>query len=220
MKKAVIQDILKKKNNYTVYEKYKRFYVEDFSDKRIPEVTVHGRFQSSLHINHFYTYVATGFRIAKKVHFLITNPDLNEWDSSEGVLDRVMPDNNPFTYEERIYMIKKLLKEVGVPNDRYDFTPFKITETSEWEKILNKNIPNLVNTYGDWSKAKLAKFKEMNYKVIHSKYPKMFDVSGTKVREVLKIKYSTSEKKKRLINIGHMEEAIPSLLSVASRKVF
>jgi hypothetical protein len=44
---------------------------------KIPDVTVHGRFQPPLHINH-WGYVREGFERAKHVTVLITNPFQDE----------------------------------------------------------------------------------------------------------------------------------------------
>ena len=42
--------------------------------KKLPIITVHGRFQPPFHINH-WKYISTAFDLAERVRILITNPN-------------------------------------------------------------------------------------------------------------------------------------------------
>jgi nicotinamide mononucleotide adenylyltransferase len=183
---------------------------------KIPLVTVHGRFQPPLHVNHF-DYISHGFDIAEKVRILITNPDLKESSVVEAS-HRNKSENNPFTYDERVEMFGSFFDEYGIPESRYEFKPFDITDEAVWSLVLDKHIPNLINTYGSpWSAKKLELFNERGYPVIHLNNAKKMDVSGTKLREVIFSSLSNEEKKKELISIGYMKEAIPGLFKVLEK---
>jgi len=216
MKETILRDILAEKKTKVITANYTKLNLEDFADFRIPEVTIHGRFQPPLHINHFYLYVATAFRIAKKVQILITNPNLDESDVNEST-HRNKKENNPFTYEERVEIFEKFFENFGIPNSRYEFKPFDITAEDNWLNILDKNIPNLINTYGKWSEAKLSKFQTKGCKVIHSNFPKLINISGTDIRKILFSDLDEDQKKEKLINAGLMPEAVEPVLKILKK---
>ena len=217
MKKAILRDIFVKKEIKKISKIYTKYDIEHFASFRIPEITVHGRFQPPLHVNHFYTYIATGFRIAEKVRILITNPNLTESNVSEAP-HRNAKDSNPLTYDERVKIFKQFFKNIGIPKSRYDIKPFDITNKKTWKNTLNKDVPNLINTYGDWSKAKLSKFQDSGYKVIHSSFPKIINVSGTQIRKLLFGNMELEKKKKALLKAGLMPEALNAVLDVFMKK--
>jgi nicotinamide mononucleotide adenylyltransferase len=217
MKEAILHDIFAKKEIRKIEDSYSKYDPAGFAGFRVPEVTIHGRFQPPLHVNHFYTYVATGFRIAEKVHILITNPDLDEADVTEAI-HRNTGTSNPFTYDERIRIFKGFFRNIGIPESRFDFKPFNITDENGWGGALEKDIPNLVNAYSRWSMTKLVKFRDKGYKVIHSRFPKIVNVSGTSIRKILQSDLSGKEMKEALLNGGLMPEAIESVLEVFEDK--
>lgn len=212
-----MNEILKEKETCDFSQRYMKYSSEDFVSYRIPEITVHGRFQPPLHVNHFYTYVSIAFQIANKVLILITNPDLSETKVNEAS-HRSSIENNPFTYDERIEIFTSFFNNIGMSSEKYEFKPFKITDEKEWYNTLDRNTPNLVNTYGAWSEAKLSKFQELGYKVIHSSFPKLVNVSGTSIRSVLKEKLNEDDKKITLIKNGLMPQSVDQILEVYNQK--
>ena len=196
--------------------KFKVYNFKFNSKRKLPVVTVHGRFQPPLHINH-WNYVSPAFDLADKVTILITNPNLDESDVKE-TNHRNKKENNPFTYEQRVKIFQKFFEAMRIPAKRYEFKPFKITSDADWDKILSKAVPNLVNTYGPWSRAKLEKFKVLGYKVIHSDKHKIIDVSGKNIRKILSRLLPQAELKKKLVKAGYMKEAIDGLFKVLKKK--
>ena len=208
----MLKQILLSKPHFKFMGRYEVFNYEKFSNGKIFSITVNGRFQPPLHINH-WNYISNAFRIADKVSILITNPDLNEPAIRESV-SRNKPENNPFSYEERTKIFESFFDTIGIPRCKYEFKPFRITDEKDWSNILDKEIPNLINTYGEWSNTKLEKFKKLGYKVIHSSIPKVKKISGTLIRKILKENISTAEKKIKLIEAGYMPEAVNGLFNV------
>lgn len=178
---------------------------------KYPAVTVHGRFQPPLHINH-WNYISRAFELADKVIILITNPNLDESSVGEAS-HRNKPENNPFTYGQRIQIFESFFDAMGIPRSRYEFRPFVITDERAWDG-LPKGVPNLVNTYGGWSDAKLEAFKNHGLEVIHLQLPKVKEISGSIVREIIREEIPPEEKKRKLIEAGYMKEAIPGLFEV------
>ncbi len=207
---SLLREILEKKPVKNIEITYMKLDLDKFKAFRIPEITVHGRFQPPLHKSHFQTYISNAFIIAEKVMILITNPYLTETDAQESP-HRSKTINNPFTYEERVEIFRSLFKKLGIPETRYDFSPFEITK-DKW--TLDKRVPNLVNTYGGWSNKKLKKFSDSGLKIVHSEMPRMENISGTKIREIIRTPMDDIEKKTALIEAGYMEEAIEGLFRV------
>ena len=183
----------------------------------LPLVTVHGRFQPPLHINHFYTYLAHAFRIAKKVRILITNPTLDE-QRREEALHRHTRENNPFTYDERVKIFRAVFTRLGIPPSRYEFKPFDITHENSWNKTLKKSVPNFLNTYSAWSDAKLKRFQEKGFRVIHANIPKICNVSGEQIRKILFSSLSLKQKKQKLLAAGYLKEALPALFKIYGKR--
>jgi nicotinamide mononucleotide adenylyltransferase len=182
--------------------------------KKLPAITVHGRFQPPLHVNH-WDYVRRGFERAEHVTFLITNPYLNEQFEASASW-RNDPENNPFSYEERTQMFKEFLTLMNIPVSRYEFKPFNIKEDSAFLE-LDKNVPNLVNVYSEWSAKKVQAFKNHGLEVIQLNQPKTKPVSGTIVRELINSK-DISTLADDLIQVGYMPEAVPGLLKILAER--
>lgn len=184
-----------------------------------PEVTVHGRFQPPVHINH-WNYIKEGFRLGNKVRILITNP--YPVDSPETADDsaswRTKADSNPFTYDERVFMFARFLTAMGIKEKRYSIEPFNINE-SESFSVLNKQSPNVVNVYSEWSQKKVHKFRDMGLTVIQLDQPKATDVSGTIIRQIInKYEDRPMQLSAKLIEAGFMPEAVPGLLEVLRKR--
>jgi len=182
---------------------------------KIPEITVHGRFQPPLHINH-WDYVKRGFEIAEHVTILITNPFQNE-DFDAAASWRNDPANNPLSYDERVEMWQKFLTIMGIEPERYDIKPFNIKDDAEFAK-LNKNVPNLVNVYSEWSAKKVDLFEKNGLEVIKLEQPKIKLVSGTIIREIIKNTKNLDKLPDLLVEAGFMPEAISGLMDVLKRR--
>lgn len=179
---------------------------------KLPNITVHGRFQPPLHVNH-RNYVMDAFSRADRVTILITNPYRNETTVKEAD-HRNAQENNPFTYEERVSVFKKYFNAIGLEKSTYEFKPFDITDESNWDKVLDMSVPNLVNVYGAWSETKWRKLTEKGYQVIRTDNQKEVPVSGTLIRSIINEDIPLDEKKKKLVSSGYVPEAIDGLFEV------
>lgn len=183
--------------------------------KKLPEITVHGRFQPPLHINH-WEYVREGFARADLVTILITNPNLDEsFDKSASW--RNDPNNNPFDYDERVQMFCDFFEAKNILPEQYRFIPFNIKDDKSFTK-LNKRVPNLVNVYSEWSAKKADAFRSHDLEVIQLNQPKLKPVSGTYVRRIITDTKDKSQLSSLLIEAGLMPEAVPGLMRVLSTR--
>lgn len=185
-------------------------------ERLLPDITVHGRFQPPVHINH-WRYIKQGFNRAKHVTLLITNPFQDEaFDSAASW--RNDPTNNPFTYNERAFMFNSLFTNLGIDSSRYTIKPFNIKDPASFND-LDPAVPNLVNVYSEWSEKKDAQFKHHGLETIRLEMPKTIPVSGTILRSVLEKPYQSDEVLgQKLVETGLLKEALPGLLAVMKAK--
>jgi nicotinamide mononucleotide adenylyltransferase len=180
--------------------------------KKLPRVTIHGRFQPPLHVNH-WNYAKTGFETADHVTILITNPypakDAESFD--ETAAWRNDPGQNPFSFEQRKYMWERFLSSIGISEDRFEIVPFNIKDPEAFA-ALDPDTPNVVNVYSDWSAKKLDSFKDHGLPVIRLDQPKAVPVSGTRIRQI--INDSDEGLEQALMDAGFMPEAVPGLKEV------
>lgn len=182
---------------------------------KIPSITVHGRFQPPLHANH-WEYIRQGFDRAERVDVLITNPHLNE-AFEESASWRNDPENNPFTYDERVSMFRDFFERMKIAENRYSFRPFDIKNEASFLE-LDAKVPNLVNVYSEWSSKKVDLFGSHGLSVVEMSQPKHRPVSGTIVRQIISDAADQSQLSKKLIDVGFVPEAIPGLLKVLSSR--
>lgn len=183
---------------------------------RIPEITVHGRFQPPLHVNH-WEYIRNGFELADRVQVLITNPFQDEAFEASASW-RSEPENNPFTYEERCEMFASFFAAMGIDPDRYEFKAFNIKDPTAFD-TLDPTVPNIVNVYSEWSAKKAETFKSHGLQVVRFDQAKSVPVSGTAIREIIKITQDRSMLPATLVEAGFMPQAVDGLVRVlASRK--
>jgi len=182
---------------------------------KIAAITVHGRFQPPLHVNH-WAYVGQGFELADHVEVLITNPFQNEaFDAAASW--RNEPESNPFSYDERIRMFAQFFTAMGIDKERYAFRPFNIKDDAAFVE-LDPAVPNLVNVYSEWSAKKVESFKEHGLQVIKLEQAKSRPVSGTLIREIIKNNTDRTELPSSLVEAGFMPEAVPGLMSVLAER--
>jgi len=178
-------------------------------------ITVHGRFQPPLHVNH-WMYVAKGFEQAEHVSVLITNPFHDE-GYEETASWRNKAENNPFTYAERIQMFAQFFTRMGIEPRAFDFRPFNIKDDLAFDK-LDPEVPNLVNVYSEWSAKKVELFEDHGLRVIRLENPETSPVSGTAIRDIITATENIEQLPPLLADAGFMPQAIPGLLEVLASR--
>lgn len=178
-------------------------------------ITAHGRFQPPLHVNH-WNYLSEAFKLAANVRLLITNPFPGQSPEAHDAAAawRTQAASNPFSYEERAFMFHKFFENMGIRKNRYTIEPFEITDPASFS-VLDSKTPNLVNVYSEWSAGKVQKFRDSGLTVLQLDQPKVVDVSGTQIREIItNHKGDLKGLGLKLISAGFMPEAIPGLIEV------
>src|SRR5438034_7277150 len=91
---------------------------------------VHGRFQP-FHNGHL-EYLRAARELCDTLIVGITNPDptaIVEEPTSE---HRHLPESNPFTYFERLLMVREVLRDESIPHDRSIIIPFPVNSPERW----------------------------------------------------------------------------------------
>lgn len=132
------------------------------------EVTMmHGRFQP-FHIGHL-DYLKLALELTKE-HLIIgiTNPSPEFTMKEESSSHRHKGTSNPFTYFQRVQMIREsILHDTEINNfiNKISFTPLPIHHPEYWHNYFPDNAVHVVCLVEEWSYVKLNRFKENGYKV-------------------------------------------------------
>ena len=125
---------------------------------------IHGRFQP-FHLEHL-RYFRIAWERSEKVIVGITNPD-----PSTIVIDalnehRHLPEENPFTFTERLMMIQKTLREEGYPMERVFIVPLPIHHPERWQYYVPPGTVMFVVVYSDWERQKAERLNEAGFEVV------------------------------------------------------
>jgi cytidyltransferase-like protein len=123
---------------------------------------IHGRFQL-LHLGHI-EYLLEGKSRCDFLYIGIANPD--------NILTKVEKTNenrseiwaNPFTYYERLHMIKDAMIENGINERDFAIVPFPINYPERLEHYVPLNGVFYVTIYDEWGEHKLKVLTDMGLK--------------------------------------------------------
>jgi nicotinamide-nucleotide adenylyltransferase len=141
---------------------------------------IHGRFQP-FHNGHL-EYLRASRELCETLVIGITNPDpttIREDATSE---HRHLPDANPYTYFERLLMIREVLSDEGIEPDRAIIIPFPVNDPARWRYYLPRNAVHFLRVFSDWEQAKVDRLREHSYtvEVLHPGIEKQ--IEATEVR--------------------------------------
>ncbi len=114
---------------------------------------IHGRFQP-LHIGHM-EYLLAGKERSKFLIVGITNPDPTLTEQNPTNPLRSLPASNPFTYYERLTMIRASLLEIGIDRNEFEIVPFPINYPEILQYYVPMNSRFYLTIYDDWGRTKL-----------------------------------------------------------------
>jgi nicotinamide-nucleotide adenylyltransferase len=123
---------------------------------------IHGRFQS-LHHGHM-EYLLEGKRRCGFLYIGITNPDPGLTRQHETDLKRSKIEENPFTYYERVAMIKNAMIEAGIGIGEFEIVPFPINVPELIQYYVPLDALFFVTIYDDWGRHKLETLLSLGVK--------------------------------------------------------
>ena len=91
---------------------------------------IHGRFQP-FHNGHL-EYLAAPPSVREEVFVGITNPDPSRVMPEPSDPVRHLPESNPWSYAERMLMVKAAAQDLGLDLARVHLIPFPVNEPELW----------------------------------------------------------------------------------------
>ena len=146
---------------------------------------VHGRFQP-FHIGHL-DYVLTALNKCDFLYIGIANPDpsLTKPHKTNHLIAKST--SNPFTYYERLTMIKKTLIYSGINENRFEIVPFPINFPQYIKYYVPINSIFFITIYDNWGYAKKEILRKQGFKieVLEEGNKNLKIAEGTKIRELM-----------------------------------
>ena len=127
-------------------------------------IAVTGRFQP-FHLDHL-ELVTYALDRAERLLVGVTNPDARSLAPAAASSHRHLRSSNPFTYLERLRMIRAALNAAGVASTRYEIVPFPLDDPGVWRAYVPKGTMQLVRAFSAWERQKAAHLEAAGYPVI------------------------------------------------------
>jgi cytidyltransferase-like protein len=143
---------------------------------------VHGRFQP-FHNGHL-EYVRAARPLCQTLIVGITNPDpaaIREEPTSE---HRHLPEANPYTYFERLLMVREVLRDESIPDGHSIIIPFPVNSPERWSHYVPPNTVHYLRVFSDWEQSKVNRLREHGYRVevLHPGIEKEIEASEVRRR--------------------------------------
>lgn len=148
---------------------------------RFPYGMVHGRYQP-FHLGHLdnLRYV---YERCEHVIVGITNPDPSLIAQEEESAHRHRADANPFTFFQRLTMVRRVVMDEGMDLDRVSIVPFPIHHSDRWPFYVPRDVVHFLTVYSDWERKKAERLRAAGYRVEVLSMPRR--TSGTEIRRRL-----------------------------------
>jgi len=116
----------------------------------------------------------------------ITNPDPARVKPEASDPARHLPESNPYTYDERLLMVKAAARDLGLDPDRVHVIPFPVNEPELWAAYVPEGITQFLRLFSAWGGEKLERLREAGYEVVILDEGAEKELSGADVREALR----------------------------------
>lgn len=143
--------------------------------------SVHGRFQP-LHNEHL-EYILAAKKECEYLWIGITKYDIAPTEATPLGSQRERPENNPFTYFERINIIAESLLHAGVPRANFGFIPFPIETPNRLPEFLPLDISCFTTICEAWNEEKIRILRALGYEVIVLWERQHKGITGAVIRE-------------------------------------
>lgn len=145
-----------------------------------------GRFQP-FHWGHA-EYVRAAKELCDRLIIGITNPDPVSWDAVSESPHRHLADANPFSYYERMDMIRAALPELGIGHQDVEFVPFPILNPSLIRYYVPPQTLVFLTIYDEWGQKRcdLIRNEGLNVEVLWTRKPGEKVTTGSYIRETIR----------------------------------
>jgi nicotinamide-nucleotide adenylyltransferase len=145
---------------------------------------IHGRFQP-FHNGHL-EYLRGAAARCDEVFVGITNPDPTRIRPEASDPLRHLPESNPYTYVERLLMVKAAAQDAGLELERVHVIPFPVNEPELWAAYVPGDVVQFIRLFSDWGGTKLDRLREAGYEVVVLDEGAEKEVSGAQVRAAMR----------------------------------
>jgi nicotinamide-nucleotide adenylyltransferase len=145
---------------------------------------IHGRFQP-FHNGHL-EYLRGAAELCDELFVGITNPDPARVKPEASDPVRHLPESNPWTYAERLLMVKAAAGDLGLELERVHVIPFPVNEPELWAAYVPAGVTQYLRLFSDWGGEKLDRMRAAGYKVVVLDEGTAKEISGSEVRDALR----------------------------------
>jgi cytidyltransferase-like protein len=145
---------------------------------------IHGRFQP-FHRGHL-EYLQGAAMGSDEVFVGITNPDPTRIKPEPSDPLRHRPKSNPWSYAERLLMVKAAAGDLGLDLAQVHVIPFPVNEPELWPAYVPEGVTQYLRLFSEWGGTKLERFREAGYEVVILDEGVEKRISGADVREALR----------------------------------
>ena len=126
---------------------------------------VHGRFQP-FHNGHM-DYVKKAMARCGHLVIGITNPDPFEIEQESSSAHRHLSESNPFTFFQRLQMVRAALLDEGADLTRITLVPFSVHHPEKWPYYLPPagRIVQFIRVFSDWEQTKADRLRDNGFAV-------------------------------------------------------
>lgn len=123
---------------------------------------IHGRFQP-FHNGH-REYLHHALERCQTLLVGITNPDPAQIAEEATSDHRHLAESNPFTFFERLTMIRETVIEDGISLPRVVTVPFPVNSPDRWRYYVPADHVHFVRVFSDWEQTKVDRLREAGYR--------------------------------------------------------
>jgi cytidyltransferase-like protein len=145
---------------------------------------VHGRFQP-FHLGHLEYLRGAALR-SDEVFVGITNPDPMRIKPEPSDPLRHLPESNPWSYVERLLMVKAAARDLGLDPETVHVIPFPVNEPELWPAYVPDGVTQYIRRFSDWGETKIERLRAAGYEVVVLDAGVQKDVSGADVRALMR----------------------------------
>lgn len=145
---------------------------------------IHGRFQP-FHNGHL-EYLKGAAGLSEELFVGITNPDRERIKPEASDPLRHLPESNPYSYVERLLMVKAAAVDAGIEPERVHVIPFPINEPELWPAYVPEDAVQFIRHFSDWGGTKIERLRAAGYEVVVLDEGAEKEVSGADVRAALR----------------------------------
>jgi cytidyltransferase-like protein len=144
---------------------------------------IHGRFQP-FHNGH-WEYLELAEARCETLLIGITNPDPAQITEESTSAHRHRAESNPFTYFERLRMIRETINDSSIDAGRVIIIPFPVNLPERWRFYVPRDVVHYVRVFSAWEQTKVDRLRDAGYAAEILQPGVTKEIEATDVRRML-----------------------------------